>query len=310
MYHSHHIGTALHFTLKVVNMRLDPKAILAVWPLAAAAIFFAFSGGSFAQEAHQVDARADDAAVDTADLPLLLSARLDLNNGMVEQADREVRQYLGKHPNSADAHYMLGFVLFREIQERAKDQSKGQSNFKADTAKASLAEYTEGAKYRTPSYLDLKIVALDYILLEDYADADKWLSRSLEWNPQDAESWYDLGRIKYNEARLSEALNAFDRCLKLDSANVKAEDNLGMTYAKLGRTSDAISAFQTAIAWQAGLREKNPQPFIDLGRLLIDQNRPQEATSYLLQATKIAPGSDQAHELLDKARSLAKGSQK
>jgi tetratricopeptide (TPR) repeat protein len=294
----------------MAHMRLDPKAFLAVWPLAAAATFFAFSGAGFGQNAHQVDAPADATAADTADLPLLISARLDVNKGMAEQADHEVRQYLGKHPTSADAHYLLGFILFREIQEKAIDQEKGQASFKTDKAKGSLAEYTEGAKYRTPSYLDLKVVALDYILLEDYADADKWLSHSLEWNPQDAEGWYDLGRIKYNEASFSEARNAFDRCLKLDPGNVKAEDNLGMTYAKLGRTSDAISAFQSAIAWQAHLQDKNPQPFIDLGSLMIDQNRPQEATSYLLQATKIAPGNSQARQLLDKAQSLSNSAQK
>jgi hypothetical protein len=41
---------------------------------------------------------------------------------------------------------LLGFILFREIQERATDQNKGQASLKADKAKASLAEYTEGAK--------------------------------------------------------------------------------------------------------------------------------------------------------------------
>lgn len=273
-------------------MRL--KASLAVWPLAAApAAFFAFGGLSFAQN-----------VADSADLPLLINARLALHGGMVEQADRDVRQYLAKHPNSADAHYMLGFILFREIQGSATDQDKEN---RAGKAKASLAEYTEGAKYRTPSYLDLKVVALDYILLEDYPDADRWLSRSLEWNPQDAESWYDLGRIKYSETQFPEALIAFERCLKLDSGNVKAEDNLGLTYAKLGRTNDAISAFQSAIAWQAQLQEKDPQPFIDLGTLLIDQNRPNEAITYLLQATKIAPGNGDARKLLDKAQSLRLG---
>jgi hypothetical protein len=187
MYHSHHAGRALHFLLKMVNMRLDRKAFLAVVPLLAATTFFAFRGWAFAQNARQVESPGEDTAADTADLPLLLDARMALHHGM--QADHDVRQYLAKHPSSADAHYLLGFILFREIQERATDQNKGQVNFKPDAVKASLAEYTEGAKYRTPSYLDLKVVALDYVLLEDYADADKWLSRSLEWNPQDAESW-------------------------------------------------------------------------------------------------------------------------
>jgi tetratricopeptide (TPR) repeat protein len=179
------------------HIRLDPKAFLAGWPLAAAATFFAFSGGSFAQNAHQVDAPADAAATDTADLPLLINARLDVNNGMAEQADHEVRQYLGKHPNSA-----------KPASKPTRPKHRWRSIPKAPNN-------------RTPSYLDLKVAALDYILLEDYADADKWLSRSLEWNPQDAESWYDLGRIKYNEASFSEARNAFDRCLKLNSETSK-----------------------------------------------------------------------------------------
>jgi hypothetical protein len=86
----------------------------------------------------------------------------------------------------------------------------------------------------------------------------------------------------------------------LDSGNVKAEDNLGMTYAKLGRASDAISAFQNAIAWQTGLAEKNPQPFIDLGSPLLDRNCPRGVIPHLLQATEIAPGNGQARELLEK----------
>ncbi len=285
---------------------LPSKTLLAAWPVAA---FLAFGGGCFAQDVRPAGASADATA--TAGLPLLLDARMDLHNGMVEEADRNVRQYLTMHPNSPDAHFMLGFVLFREIQSRAAaGPGASDAGFRTATAKASLAEYTEGAKYRTPSYLDLKIVALDYVLLEDYPDADKWLSRAVEWNPQDAESWYDLGRIKYYEASYSEAVAAFSHCLELDSTNVKAEDNLGMTYARLARPKEAIAALQNAIAWQAPLQDKNPQPYIDLGGVLIGEKRPDEAIPYLLQATKIAPGNDKARELLNQARSLAGGAQK
>lgn len=309
---------ALHFPLEIVPMRLrrlgrlalPPKAFLAAWPIAAAA-FFVLGGGSFAQDVRPVGASADAAATDAADLPLLLDARMDLHNGMIEEADHNVRQYLAKHPNSPDAHYMLGFVLFRELQSRAAaDSGASDAGFRTATAKASLAEYTEGAKYRAPSYLDLKIVALDYVLLEDYPDADRWLSRAVEWNPRDIESWYDLGRIKYFETSYPEAVTAFSHCLELDSKNVKAEDNLGMTYARLNRQNDAITALQNAIAWQAPLQDKNPQPFIDLGAVLIGEKRPGEAVAYLLQATKIAPGNGKAQELLSQARSLASGAQK
>lgn len=170
-----------------------------------------------------------------------------------------------------------------------------------EKARASLAEFTAGAKYHDPSAADLKIVALDYVLLDDYVDADKWLTEMLEWTPNDADGWYLLGRTKYNENRFAEAVSAFQQCLRLDPRNVKSEDNLGLSYAGLGRNEEAIVAYQQAMAWQAETPLKNPAPHINLANLLIDQNRLSEAVSHLLQAVEIAPRDSRAHELLGKA---------
>jgi Flp pilus assembly protein TadD len=170
-----------------------------------------------------------------------------------------------------------------------------------EKAKASLAEFTAGAKYRKPSAADLKVVAFDYVVLGDYVDADKWLTRMLEWTPADSDGWYHLGRTKYNENRFAEAVRAFQQCLKLDPKNVKAEDNLGLSYAGLGRNDEAIAAYQQAIAWQAQAISKNAGPCIDMGSLLLDLNRLQEAVAFLLQAVEIAPRESRPHELLGKA---------
>jgi Flp pilus assembly protein TadD len=110
-----------------------------------------------------------------------------------------------------------------------------------------------------------------------------------------------LGRTKYSENRFAEAISAFQQCLKLDLKNVKAEDNLGLSFAGLGRNDEAAAAYQQAIAWQAQSTAKYPGPYIDMGNLLIDENRPQDALTFLLQATEIAPGDSRAHELLGKA---------
>src|SRR5437667_64191 len=157
-----------------------------------------------------------------------------------------------------------------------------------EKAKASLAEFTAGAKYSAPIAADLKVVAFDYVLLGDYLDADKWLTKMLEWTPDDAQGWYYLGRTKYNENRFAEAISAFEQCLKVDPKNVKAEDNLGLSYAGLGQNEQAAAAYQTAIAWQSHLPAKNPGPYIDLGSLLLDENKPDEAIANLLQAVEIS----------------------
>jgi len=46
---------------------------------------------------------------------------------------------------------------------------------------------------------------------------------------------------------------------------------------------------------------KNPKPYIDLGSLLLDNNKPDEAIANLLQAVEISPRDSKSHELLGKA---------
>jgi tetratricopeptide (TPR) repeat protein len=230
----------------------------------------------------------------------LAPARTTLHEGMAVEAEQSVRKYLASHPESAAAHFLLGYILFREIQAKASIEGHPDTAFEDAKAKESLAEYTAGAKYRPPSASDLKVVALDYILLGDYLDADKWLSKSLQWNPNDSDGWYYLGRTRYNENRYQEAIAAFEQCLKLDPKNVKAEDNLGLSYAALGHTEDAIAAYRQAMAWQEHELKKEPGPFINFGILLLDQNRFAEAIPYFVQAIEISPQEPRAHEQLGK----------
>jgi len=89
--------------------------------------------------------------------------------------------------------------------------------------------------------------------------------------------------------------------LKFDPKNVKAEDDLGLSFAGLGSNKEATTAYQTAIVWQLQLPVKNPGPHIDLGSLLRDENKTDEAIANLLPAVEISPRDSKAHELLGKA---------
>ena len=233
--------------------------------------------------------------------PVLVQANTLLQQNRPTDAEPLLREYLAHHPNSPDAHFLLGSVFFRQIQEGAYAAQSSAVLLKEEKAKASLAEFTAGARFGKPGASDLKIVALDYILLGDYRDADKWLTRMLEWAPNDSEGWYYLGRTKYNENRFDEAVHAFQQSLKLDPQNVKSEDNLGLAYAGLNRVNDAVAAYHSAIEWQRDASIKNPGPFINLADLLLDQNRSEEAIAYLLEAIQIVPQDSKAHELLGKA---------
>jgi len=203
---------------------------------------------------------------------------------MLLEAEDQARKAVAAQPESADAHYFLGYLLFRRAKPRE-----------------SLAEYTEGAKYRQPEAGDLRIVGADYFLLKDYSDADRLFTRATEYDPSNVLGWYYLGRTKYNESRLEEAVQAFEKCLTLSPRNVRAEDNLGLSLQGLGRHQDALAAFQNAVAWQTDSPEKDPWPYLDLGSFLLEINRPSDAISPLLQATELAPDSPKAREQLGKA---------
>ncbi|HXW56588.1 MAG TPA: tetratricopeptide repeat protein [Candidatus Cybelea sp.] len=231
--------------------------------------------------------------------------------GRTGDAEALVREFLQTQRESAQGHFLLGYILFREIQDEAAakgamhyDVNEPLAKFRDAHARESLAEFTLGAKYAKPSQFDLKIVALDYILLDDSADADKWLTRAVEWDPNDADAWYNLGRTKYTENRFEEAIRAFRECLRLDPKNVKAEYNLGLSFDGLGRVDDALGAYKTAIAWQANLGQQDPEPYIDLGTLYLEQSRPNDALPYLRQATEIAPEDAKGHEKLGKTFSM------
>jgi tetratricopeptide (TPR) repeat protein len=246
---------------------------------------------------------------------LLSEAKSLTEKNMAADAEPLVRQYLDKHPDSAPGHFLLGYILFAEIREHPDTNSQAArlaytekikgapgDKFTEEKARASLAEYTEGAKYATPSATDLRIVGLDYVLLGDYNDASKWFEKMLQWNPGDAEGWYYLGRTKYNQNRFEDGVRAFEKSLELEPRNVKTEDNLGLSLLGLGRTGEAMKAFRQAIEWQ-GPSPKNPGPFIDLAGALLDQNLSEEAIPYLRMAIEISSEDSKSHELLGKAYS-------
>jgi len=247
----------------------------------------------------------------------LAQAKSLLQRGMLTRAEIVARQFLEEHADSADAHFLLGYILFEEIHGKylGEEKKEGASfryndavghslaRLRDAKAKESLAEFTAGAKYHVPNAFDLKIVALDYVLLKDYISADKWLTLSLKWEPTDAQGWYYLGRTKYSESQFPEAIEAFEECLKLEPRNLLAEYNVGLSYEGLGQRDQAIQAYQNAIAWQTQSHVKSPEPFIYLARLYLDENQPEKAVPYLLQAIGVFPEVSKAHEELGRAYS-------
>lgn len=222
----------------------------------------------------------------------LAEARALLERGDLAKSEESLNRYVSEHTDSAEAHFLLGYVLFREQK-----------------AKESLAEFTVGAKYRRPKGGELKTVAGDYVLLGDYMDADKWFSQITAENPEDADAWYLLGRTKYNEGRFAEAIPSFERSLALRPKYVEAENNLGLSWRESNESEKAKLAFQAAIDWQ-GDAPSDAQPFLNLGTLLADESAFEKSVPFLAKAAALSPQNPKIHDELatvyEKQNNLAK----
>lgn len=215
---------------------------------------------------------------------VLASAIECARKGYFRNAESDTRRFLSVHADSAEGHFLLGYILYRERKP-----------------KASLAEYTLGARFRNPSAVDLASVAMDYVLLNAYTEADKWLTRSVEMDPKNYLYWYYLGRTKYTENRFQEAVHAFEASLQVRPMNSRAEYNLGLAYEGGSFPEKAEAAYRTAIAWQKSADHQDPQPYLDLGMLLTKEGRVEEAIPLLQKAVAIAPRNPKVHEELGRA---------
>ncbi|WP_263412679.1 tetratricopeptide repeat protein [Terriglobus aquaticus] len=250
--------------------------------------------------------------------PSLVEARSLMMQQNWKAAADSLRQNISANAACANAHYLLAYTLLRDNEPDA-----------------SLKEYTAAAKLRNPTSSEFVGVASDYILLKDYADAERWLERATRTEPVDVQTWYLLGRTQYNLEQNAAAVESFQHSLTVIPEDPKAEYNLGLAYERLQRPDLARAAYQTAIDWAekkhtpdaqpyldlgvldraqghadqalpqlqraAALSPGNPTVFLELGRTLLELKRPDEAIVALKTAAALAPSAEQPHYFLGRA---------
>jgi tetratricopeptide (TPR) repeat protein len=191
------------------------------------------------------------------------------------------------HPDSADTLYKLALVLRQENKPRE-----------------SLDTYTRAAKLKKPDAGQLRSVALDYLLLNDYPDAIHWLEAAASLDPHDVEVLYSLARCYYTQSEFHKAEGMYLRVLAIQPEHLKAEENLGLTYDAESQPEKAEAALRTAAAWaeqQTPGPASGEWPFLNVGAFLLDHDRPAEAVPFLQRATAIAAKSAICHEKLGRA---------
>jgi tetratricopeptide (TPR) repeat protein len=106
----------------------------------------------------------------------------------------------------------------------------------------------------------------------------------------DAQAWFERG-LSEEDRDVKKAVEAYERCRRLDARHVAARINLGRLLHEAGRLEDAQRVYREA------LRECEPDPTLhfNLGVLLEDSSRHAEAIEAYLQALTHDPDFADAH---------------
>lgn len=195
------------------------------------------------------------------------------------EAVSKLRSYLAMYPDSAQASYLFAYALYA-----------------ANQPQASLDAYTQAARLRRPSPTDLMAVSADYILLQDYNDAARWLTQVIATEANNVLAWYYLGRSRYLLQQYSEATTAYLHVLQLSPHHVRAQVGLGLVQEAQGKPEQAMQAYRTAQQWQEQEAVPDAQPLLAAGELAFHQGDLQTSLSSLQAAESLSHSNPRIEE--------------
>jgi predicted O-linked N-acetylglucosamine transferase (SPINDLY family)/ADP-heptose:LPS heptosyltransferase len=126
------------------------------------------------------------------------------------------------------------------------------------------------------------------------AEAARLLARTIEREPNDPESHYNLGLVLAALGRTAEAEESYRRGLALRPASIDGHNNLGVILEQIGRYDEAEACYRRAIE----LTPEHAHSLNNLGVLLKEEGRVGEAIGAHRRAIEIDPGLPAAHSNL------------
>jgi tetratricopeptide (TPR) repeat protein len=117
---------------------------------------------------------------------------------------------------------------------------------------------------------------------------------------QNAEDFLKKGNQKYKEQSYVEAIENYQKALKINPKYSKALHNLGNVYYRLGEAQDALKYYNLAIQYDL----QNAEPYISRGILLLDLQKIKEAENDAKTALKFKPDMPDAHFLIGNIKNI------
>ena len=128
---------------------------------------------------------------------------------------------------------------------------------------------------------------LTYYKKKDFKKTKELANVLIKQFPKHNLSWQILSNIYVESGKLNEAREALINAIKIDPADYRALNNLGLIFFKLGQFEKSISTFKKVLE----LNKNNFSAFVNLGAIYQKNNDLKNAEIHYLKAIKINPKS-------------------
>lgn len=202
--------------------------------------------------------------------PHLALGRLELRDGQLEAASKEIRLAVEKAPAEPDAQAGLGELRF----------ARGDLAGAAEAWRKALAL----DPFHASSRLGLGRVAM---ARGDAAAAAAELEQATTDDPRLAEAWMMLGTLRWRGGDLPGAAKALEAAAGADPRNAVARTRLGAVQLEQGQVDAAVASLTAASNVEVALAENRYW----LGRALLAKGDAEQAGEELARAVQLDPSS-------------------
>jgi tetratricopeptide (TPR) repeat protein len=192
----------------------------------------------------------------------------------LDRQEAELKAYLLRHPNSAEAHLQLGNIYWQQQEHEGLP----------------IKEYLIAIKLRpdyAEAYYNLGNV---YFTQGEHEQAITAYKRAIELKPTYAQAYNGLGNALVDEKLYKEAQEHYKTALRLKPGYSEAQYNLCVTYIYNAQYQKAVTACKRAVA-----QEKDAQAYNNLGNAFFRVGKSDKALQAYRKALEINPRLAEAH---------------
>lgn len=162
--------------------------------------------------------------------------------------------------------------------------------FSADGEAVKALPYYQEALQHDPSAPNLRKLAGALRALNQLPEAAEAALKGLADVPNDFASWHELGLIRTAQQRDSDAISAFESALAINPELPETQNNLGAVWLRRGDLRRAEAAFRAAVRADPSFAAAHA----NLGNLLANADRLEQAEEHFRIALRFRPDDDVA----------------